>query len=573
MIPVIRLDPGSLTLWYDPQHIHQAPYGEKLALATHYAMLGDSESLLAHLNSIEDETIKVKCIHLASSVWHEQRHFLDLILTNYGALRIRQFFLLYVNASLLLNEAQQADGKLACPLDLYDDPLRRKIMGVSALERCTLVGRESARRKEWLQDDRKLLPTFAGRMECGGEAQLEALAYYTQYSAVQHLFGDDISLKVQHEVTKDNPKGLKYRWAQIVANTFGLLPAKAEGEHVGNVDVSFLIPIIYGSLMSRMWKQEQVFDNTGGTHRPIERLAGLLTALRGKFKNFGAVSIEDAWEIVNTTTKQMWGRTVIEELEEDDKHEGEWIDEMQQAEYIEDCVKNVLTDFHSLRGTLTGLLKEAPIVIFDPRLTGTSGLFLPMPVLASAGGQFGDPPTGWQMVFGYKDPQQPNANWYWAVIPKEWPNADAQALTLQDRHSWAQVLSHYTPLAKLMMNGRRHRTILGPELVFVENYLKAKRKLELAIDPLFQYPQEVDDINGYYTLADKTKAVCDMCNAKLEKPHGHYVSPWVFRSSEKKALLMVNAYGGGPGGEVVFLKDWSPWILCDVCYDKVMADD
>ena len=572
MIPVIRLDPGSLTLWYDPQLLNQAPYGQDLAVTTHHAIFGNSESLLEHLNSIQDETIKVKCIHLASSVWHEQRHFLDLILTNYGALRLRQFFQLYVNSRLLLAEAKEADGKLACPLDIYDDPFRRKLMGVSGLESCSAVGKESARRKEWLQDDRALVPTFAGRIEVGGEAQLEALAYYTQYAAVQELFGRDISLKVQQEVTKDNPKSLKYKWAQVIANRFGLVPAKAEGPTAGTVDVSFLLPIIYGSLMCRAWGQQQVSTATGGTHYPHARLAGLLLALKGKFENFGETSIEDAWEVVNTTTKQMWGRTVIEELQEDHRHEGAWVDAMQKREDVEDCVKNVLNDYHHLRGTLIDVLKAAPAAIFDPKLTGTSGLFLTMPVLATAPGEAGDPPTGWERVLGYEEQQQPNVKWFWAVVPEQWPPADSEALTMNDRSSWAKLISYYTPLAKLMMNGRRHRTILGPELIVVENFLKAKRAVDLVIDPLFAYPQEADDINSYYTLADKTEAVCDMCNAKLKKPHGHYVSAWVFRSSEKNAQLMINGYGGGPDGELVFLKDWSPWILCDVCYDKVMAD-
>jgi hypothetical protein len=572
MIPVIRLDPGSLSLWYDPQLIYQVHYGEQLAVATHHAMFGNRESLLEHLYSIVDETIRVKCIHLASSVWHEQRHFLDLILTNYGAMRIRQFLLLYVNSSLLLNDAQQADGKLACPLDLYDDPFRRNVMGVSALERCMAVGRESFNRKEWLRDDRQLLPTFAGRMECGGEAQLEALAYYTQYSAVQDLFGNDTSLKVQHEVTKDNPKGLKYRWAQIVANMFGLVPTRAEGANVGTVDISFLVPIIYGSLMSRAWGQQQVTNQSGSTHRPLTRLAGFLTALQGKFKSIGGISLEDAWEIVNATAKQMWGRTIIEELDEDYKREGAWIDDLQKLEYVADSVKNVSADFHRLRGKLIRLLKEAPAVIFNPRLTGASGLFLPMPVLVNTAGDLGELPDGWEQVFGYTYSEQPDVKWFWAVIPEQWPPADVKAFTLQDRVSWARVISHHTPLAKLMMNGRKHRTILGPELLFVETDLKAQLNLDLAIDPLFKYPPEVDDINAYYTLADKTEAVCDMCKAELKKPHGHYVSGWVFRSSEKNKQLAIDTYGGGPMGELVFLKDWSPWILCDKDYHKVMAD-
>ena len=131
-------------------------------------------------------------------------------------------------------------------------------------------------------------------------------------------------------------------------------------------------------------------NNIGSTHRPLERLAGLLTALRGKFENFGALSIEDAWDIVNTTTKQMWGRTVIEELDEDYRREGDWIEEMKELTHVEDSVKNILTDFHDLRGTLILLLKEAPSTIFVPWLTGTSGLFLPMPVMATATGEVGE---------------------------------------------------------------------------------------------------------------------------------------------------------------------------------------
>jgi len=214
------------------------------------------------------------------------------------------------------------------------------------------------------------------------------------------------------------------------------------------------------------------------------------------------------------------------------------------------------------------LLKDAPSTVFVPWL-GSTGIFLPMPVLATATGEIGDPPTGWETVFGYRDPQQPNVRWFWAVIPEQWPPADTEALTLQDRYSWAQVLSRYTPLAKLMMNGRRHRTILGPELVYIEKFLKAKHNLDLVVDPLFQFPQEVDDINSYYTLTDKTEAVCDICKAKLKKPHGHFVSGWVFRQSDKNAQLAIETYGGGPMGELVFLKDWSPWVLCDVCYAKI----
>jgi hypothetical protein len=57
-----------------------------------------------------------RCAHFASSVWHEKRHFLDFLLTNYGAFRIRQFFEIYRNLPVLFN--QTGDSKrILLPLD------------------------------------------------------------------------------------------------------------------------------------------------------------------------------------------------------------------------------------------------------------------------------------------------------------------------------------------------------------------------------------------------------------------------------------------------------------------------
>ena len=571
MIPVIRLDPSSLSLWYNPELINQVPYKEEIALSVHYAMLGDVPALREHISGIADERVKVKCIHLASSVWYEQRHFLDLILTNYGALRLRQFLILYVNIPTLVTAAKEADGKLACPIDLYQDSLRRKMLGVSSIDPLATVGGESRKRKIFLQEDRQLLPTFAGKMECGGEAQLEALAYYTQHSCIQFLFGNEMSVKVQQELTDEQKKSLKYTWAQIVANTFGLLPARSEGATTGSVDVSFLLPIIYGSLMSRAWGQAQVKNEKGATDFPLTRLAGLLNALRGKFKAFGEISIEDAWEVVNATAKQLWGRTILEELDEDYKREGEWCDQIRELETVNDTVMIALTDFHNLRGQLITLLKNSPTMIFHPYLPILSGTILPMPVLTAPGGEFGETPEGWDRVFGYQEPDQPKIKWWWAAIPARWPIENDQIYTLKEISSWGRIISYYAPLAKMMMNGRKHRTILGPELITIEKILKAQLDLDLLLDPHFLWPNETDEINAYYTLSDKTEAVCDMCRAHLEKPHGHFLSPWVFRYSLKNAQLAIETYGGGDGGYLTFVKDWSPWLLCDTCYGKVSA--
>jgi len=433
------------------------------------------------------------------------------------------------------------------------------------------VGKESAQRKIYLQDDRQMLPTFAGKMECGGDAQLEALGYYAQYLSVQHLFGDEISLKVQQEVTEDHKDNLKYRWAQIVANTYGLLPATSQNESTGSVDVSFLLPIIYGSLMSRAWKQPQSNSELGGSGSPLARLAGLLNTLQGKFNNFGDISVEDSWELVNDAAKQLWGSTCIEEAEEDYKHEDAWCNKIQKIETVPNSIKLALWDFHRLRRSLLDTLNESPLVIFDPRSTAITGAFLPLPVTAVPAGEYGEPPEGWEMIFGYQDPDIPQAKWWWAAIPEQWPIDSDQAFTLKERKAWGAIIGYHAPLAKLMMNGRKHSTILGPELIFMEQYLKAKRGIDIVIEPPFEFPRESDDIGIYYTLTDKKQAMCDICKEILVKPEGHYLSAWVLRYNAQNAQVAIDAYGGGTLGYLAFIKDWSPWVLCDKHYLQIRA--
>jgi hypothetical protein len=68
----------------------------------------------------------------------------------------------------------------------------------------------------------------------------------------------------------------------------------------------------------------------------------------------------------------------------------------------------------------------------------------------------------------------------------------------------------------------------------------------------FSIPQEVDDINSYYTLTDKTEAVCDRCKARLKKPEGHFVSGWIFRQSDKNAQLAVT---------LMAVVQWASWCF------------
>src|SRR4051812_23749781 len=122
MIPVAQLDPATLTLWYSPEVIGHAPEPEMLGEAVWLAMKGEPDAVRQHLGEVTDPHRKARGVHLASSVWHEQRHMLDLLVTNYGAFRVRQFISLYTNVLQLLGEVQRTGQVLFCPITAYTDP-------------------------------------------------------------------------------------------------------------------------------------------------------------------------------------------------------------------------------------------------------------------------------------------------------------------------------------------------------------------------------------------------------------------------------------------------------------------
>lgn len=103
--------------------------GENVGLTIDLALRSQFDSLGKHVESIKDDWVKTRCATVATAVWHEKRHFLDFILTNYGAFRVRQFFMLYCNIYPVLKFAEDT-GELLVPLQSYTDSAFCKHMNI-----------------------------------------------------------------------------------------------------------------------------------------------------------------------------------------------------------------------------------------------------------------------------------------------------------------------------------------------------------------------------------------------------------------------------------------------------------
>lgn len=573
MIPLLQFDPSTLTLWYDIGLMSKARGWDALEAAFHYAWDGKDGDLSALLENTSDQAVKARCMHVASSVWHEKRHFLDFVLSNYGAFRVRQFFEIYLNLPAIIGLAKGNGGCLHCPIDVYLDHTGMKVFGISSPDsELVEIAAAIAGRKRMIADDRQALPVEGGLVEVGGEAQLEALAYGMQFAKINQLFDADLAIRVLSDCYDAVAVHNKYLWPYRAAATMGIAPIRAPksatSQPILEMDATLVNPMLYAALASRHWGQEQVRTEAYTTAFPAERLAGLLIGLRDSCREYDSLTIRQAWEMVNDASKALFGRTVIEEIEEDYRFEAEFCERIPQNYSQNNPVKRALVDFHLLRGDLIEILKNSPELVLSAELFGAGlvGSLQPTPILASSYGQIGIPPDGYAQVFGYKHPDTdvnkiPEARWWWAAIPIGQNEDNQDRFSLKDREAWALIIGELAPFAKLLLNGHRHRIMLGPELLRASRGFAYENGLEVKIEAFFETPPESSNSKDLFYLTGQNELRCDLTNKLLTVENSYLIPPWRVRSSQPLFEFLMSRLGKGDLGRLRLWRDWSPWIV------------
>lgn len=578
MIPVIQLDPSTLSLWCDTTLIAAGPDGETLAEVVRKAVVGD-DAVVGDIKALSDLSLATRAAHLVSCVWHEKRHFFDLMLSNYGAYRVREYFSLYLNMQVLAAECLHKKTPFVFPLDAASDPVRLDALQVNAVgENLKRQATNARDRKRQLANDRKPYKTSIGFVECGGEAQLEALAYFTQITAIQELFGTDLSKSVQNELQINDSDisrlDQKYRWILIVARGAGLIPKHSNGIEVVNTDL--LSAILLAALCCRKHGQEGIWGANHAPFMPQSRLPGLLTVFENKGSEFRNASPTAIWHAVNQAARQLWGRTVTEEIDADYQEEGNYIQKYRRAGYhIPEGILASLEDYHRLRGDLIELLRKEPeqVVSLNSFVKRVLPRVDPIPIFAFPSGRTHELGEGDRGILGYSHawPSGERYQWWWATSPvRERGNLQESLFSLEAHDHWLILVEQFAPLAKLMMNGYSHRIMLGPELVYAHAKL-TNAGYKVVFDPLFSIPPEVrdkpfGDAGFYWNLTRLLEAHCDLCYATISHGGGYALSPWIFRSKENREIA-IRLHGNGEKGESRWLADWSIWIVCEACRD------
>ena len=562
MIPTVQFDPATLAIWTTTGLLPEpaASFAEAAMCAA--ACGTDPTESLEELS--QSDPLRRRILWLASCVWHEKRHFFDTCLTNYGARRFRDLFSLAGSLLPLLAQALHEGEPVWFPVEVYGCRVRRRILGIPE-PASNIV--EIARIARVIKSFVAQLDTGPGSggsvIHVGAEAQLEGLAQVSQINSIEHRFGVDELLGVTAEHVHRLPPEGPYRAIEAVSGVLGCSAERAGG--VITLNPGLAAALFVTALCGRFYGMGP--EPPADFVAPWPRLARLMGELGPKPGRFDMPD-EEAWAIVDATARRVWGRSALEEIAADiDASEAKvaaaasWIN----VEGLGDA----FADFITLRRRLLAAVHEAGPASLLPRAFPELWLdrLLPWHVVATPAGDLekeGAPvvfgvrlnlPSGFDRVF--------SPNVAWARLRVAPPERAEAGFAPRDRAAWSQMLARHGPRALLMLNGRRHRRMVQPE---VDHQVAEIEEMGIPVRfaPYWEWPEQRDGASRaaeaveLANFSGRSHFTCDITGENIEPTQAAVLTPWELRRSP---LLQRFRDSAGDVAEVMLARDWSDWVV------------
>lgn len=561
--PFAQTDPASLAIWLNASPRANDELNVRICSALDAALAHDSGVLRNSVSNTDDATAELLA-NAVTAVWHEKRHVLDLLLSNYGAFRRRQFISVQTNLFGLLAQARRAGlEQVWFPLTTYSDPTAplRFDLGptVPALVQQSndIRGREAL-----LSQDAWIGKGPYGAIAAGGDAQLEAIAFLCEGSAFRHEFGAENWAR-QYGTDPQSRTGRLYGWFAPLFDAFGL-GAKSfpyRGAKGLFVDATLVIPVLFAALSGRFWG-----DRSAGVMgmMPLPRLHALLQDLATNTRLDDASDVPRVWAIVNDASKRIWGRTVLEELAVDIERDGAWLEQVAKETDCSPWLYEQLDTLLRRRTDLFRLLVEEPELVLDAREyhSRLAPRLAPRVVRSWARGYIGVAPPGWRPLW-QRAGSYPQFALCWANHRIASARGDALQLS-SSCEQWERLARFEAPLSKLALKGRRHRMMLPLELEGVESAVP----MRVAIDPLFYAPEPEHNAAELFHAIGIVEQPCDRCRT-IVGAEGATVAPAWWIRSQSSVHTWLNVYCSSDAVDALMLADWSEWILCASCLESL----
>jgi len=561
MIPTAEFDPASLTVWTSTASLNE-PLDQLASGVAKAAMSGSNpESGLEGL--APGDPLRGRLQWFASSIWHEKRHFFDTCLTNYGARRFRHLIQLACNFIPFLSRAEKAGQPIWFPIEIYACPVKRRILGIpdphaDTLELATLAKKS----KEFLSRLDAPVVYRGASFHIGAEAQMEGLAQCSQTLSVENAFGlaDSFSATAEyvHRLTPSGP----YRTIEQVSRWLGC--SRKINDHIV-LNPGFASALFFTALCGRYFGLGNGVP--AGLVSPRHRL-GLLLEEVGKNAGSFEMSDEAAMEIVDKIAKKLWGRTALEEVAFDIDAMESRLD-LQTAPWLEpEYLDQVYSDYIQLRrSVLSEVIELGPSSVLPRAFPGHwRDSLQPWHVETFPNGS-GDEKNG-ETVFGI-DLNPPAAiqglvpsRVVWGTLSDWTANPTFKSFRPARRQAWFHMLECHAPRARLMLNGRRHRRMIPPELERTISEI-SDLGVEIKYHPSFEWPANrgEDERNAEaVALAEfsgRTHFVCDITGEKIDPLDASVLTPWEFRRSPLRERFLKEV----EIGQLYLARDWSDWVV------------
>jgi hypothetical protein len=577
----LHLDPTSLAVWFEPPTHGDYATRRLLSRVGELALLerhDEAEDLVA---GIDDRIVRRAGVELLSNVWHEQRHFVDLVLTNYGALRLRDHLLTYVNAGGLLSEAMEAGRPLMVPLSNYESPMRRAMFGLPDPPEglSGFLGMMNTRRA-FLTSDNTFESDHTAALGIGGQAQMEALAYLCQAAAINERFGRCDATDLYQYAPDQNMLRQNYMWFSHTCRALALTEDLGKEGDRPMIDGTVLVPLLYGALAVQAHRQR--------IEPPSSRLARLLSAAHEQGTFRGVSSTIEAWDRVNALCASLFGESALSSTLSDVRAEEELVETFADGLGDNHPAAAFAREVHECRRALVDILLDQPrIVLLPPAFRDRllPRVHVPAIFAQPTGIDEDDVPPGWFPMFGSaarlaagptsSDPDSPRIfeerqeKWFWARA--RLTTADAGGAGLRSVQTWRHIAILYAPLAKMLLHGHRPSLPYGPETLTAEQSWRAAG-LPITVAPQFRSPAEDHSVQAFWRTIGGDSAYCDGCRypgTLLKAPGGALYSPWFFRRNAALEEWVFTRYGSTLDAAFARLRDWTGWLLCPACADEI----
>jgi hypothetical protein len=316
MISFATFDPASLAIWVDGSLVGKGENGADNLRLLEYTLNGSMRDVQRHILELDrDRTVLAE---IPSSIWHEKRHFVDILATNYGAFKFRQYSLFYASMGALTIQMQAEKCELMAPFDVYLDRVRSKVLGIDFQRTPNVVkilAKHFQEREEMLSFDNQRFSVLGHQLSFGGDAQLEAIAVLCQISSIIHLIDPETGVNFAKKLASNENTAQKYLWWTVL---YKRILGFSQPPFVRIFDrlienTHSVIPLLYASLAIRVWGA----DNRSYAHSPAYasvRLSAIVQKIVEDKIELEHMTCLEAWDLMNRICVQIWGRSAIDEI-------------------------------------------------------------------------------------------------------------------------------------------------------------------------------------------------------------------------------------------------------------------